>query len=95
MAELVDSVARRYEVLRPHLSEFQRRLWLGAEAAESGAGGVAVVAAATGVAADTVRRGRKEVDDGVARPRGGRANPAVAGSVPSPMTRSWWRRSSC
>jgi len=75
----VDSVARRYEVLRPHLSEFQRRLWLGAEAAELGPGGVAVVAAATGVAADTVRRGRKEADDGVApavgrsrKPGGGR-----------------------
>jgi hypothetical protein len=79
MAELADSTARRYEVLRPHLSEFQRRLWLGAEAAELGPGGVAVVAAATGVAADTVRRGRKEADDGVApapgrsrKPGGGR-----------------------
>jgi len=79
MAELVDSVARRYEVLRPHLSEFQRRLWLGAEAAELGAGGVAVVAAVTGVAADTVRRGRKEAEDGAApavgrsrKPGGGR-----------------------
>jgi hypothetical protein len=66
MADLADSVARRYEVLRPHLSEFQRRLWLGAEAAELGSGGVAVVAAATGVAADTVRRGRTEADDGSA-----------------------------
>src|SRR5258706_87162 len=46
--------------MRPHLNEFQRRLWLGAEAAELGPGGVAVVAAATGVAADTVRRGRAE-----------------------------------
>jgi hypothetical protein len=64
MADLADSVARRYEVMRPHLSEFQRRLWLGAEAAELGSGGVAVVAAATGVAADTVRRGRAEADDG-------------------------------
>jgi hypothetical protein len=72
MAELADSVARRYEVLRPHLSEFQRRLWLGAEAAELGPGGVAVVAAATGVATDTVRRGRKEADDGVA-PTAGRS----------------------
>src|SRR5450755_4372741 len=72
MAELVDSVARRYEVLRPHLSEFQRRSWLGAEAAESGPGGVAVVAAATGVAADTVRRGRKEAEDGAA-PAAGRS----------------------
>ena len=72
MSELADSVARRYEVLRPHLSEFQRRLWLGAEAAELGPGGVAVVAAATGVATDTVRRGRKEADDGVA-PTAGRS----------------------
>ena len=38
----------------PHLSEFQRRLWLGAEkAAELGPGGVALVAEATGVAAVT------------------------------------------
>ena len=66
MAELVDSVAWRYAVLRPHLNEFQRRLWLGAEAAELGPGGVAVVAKATGVAADTVRRGRKEAAEGAA-----------------------------
>jgi len=33
------SVARRYAVMRPHLTEFQRRLWLGAEAAELGPGG--------------------------------------------------------
>jgi hypothetical protein len=79
MADLADSVARRYAVIRPHLSEFQRRLWLGAEAAELGPGGVAVVAQATGVAADTVRRGRKEADEGVGpsagrsrRPGGGR-----------------------
>jgi len=79
MADLVDSVARRYAVLRPHLSEFQRRLWLGAEAAELGPGGVAIVAEACGVAADTVRRGRKEAADGTRpglgrsrRPGGGR-----------------------
>jgi len=79
MAELVDSVARRYAVVRPHLSEFQRRLWLGAEAVELGPGGVAIVAGATGVAADTVRRGRKEAECGAApgpgrsrRPGGGR-----------------------
>ena len=60
MADLEESLARRYQVLRPHLSELQRRLWLGAEAAELGSGGVAVVAAAVGVAADTVRRGRVE-----------------------------------
>src|SRR6187455_2421467 len=78
MADLAESVARRYAVLRPHLSEFQRRLWLGAEAAELGPGGVGVVAAATGVAADTVRRGRKEADDGIA-PGRGRARKAGGG----------------
>ena len=79
MADLAESVARRYAVMRPHLSEFQRRLWLGAEAAELGPGGVAIVAEAAGVAADTVRRGRKEADEGIApaagrsrRPGGGR-----------------------
>jgi Rhodopirellula transposase DDE domain len=78
MADLAESVARRYEVLRPHLSEFQRRLWLGVEAAELGSGGVAVVAAATGVAADTVRRGRKEADDGTA-PAAGRSRRSGGG----------------
>jgi hypothetical protein len=79
MTDVADSVARRYAVMRPHLTEFQRRLWLGAEAAELGPGGVAVVAAATRVAADTVRRGRKEAESGTApgqgrsrRPGGGR-----------------------
>ena len=78
MADLADSVARRYAVLRPHLSEFQRRLWLGAEAAELGPGGVAVVAAATGVAADTVRRGRKEADAGTG-PGAGRSRRSGGG----------------
>jgi hypothetical protein len=58
MGDAAETLARRFEVMRPHLSEFQRRLWLGAEAAELGPGGVAIVAGATGVAADTVRRGR-------------------------------------
>ncbi len=74
----MDSVARRYAVLRPHLNEFQRRLWLGAEAAELGPGGVAVVAKATGVAADTVRRGRKEADEGAA-PGSGRSRQSGGG----------------
>ncbi len=79
MADLAESLARRFEVLRPHLNELQRRLWLGAEAAELGSGGVAVVAAAVGVAPDTVRRGRREaqaLDPGSVvrsrRPGGGR-----------------------
>ena len=57
-----ESLARRWEVLRPHLNERQRRLWLGSEARELGSGGAERVAAALGVAADTVRRGRGELD---------------------------------
>ena len=48
----VESVARKYVVLRPHLDERQRRLFLGAEAREFGRGGIKVVAAATGVHPD-------------------------------------------
>jgi len=70
MADLAESVARRYGVLRPHMTEFQRRLWLGAGAAELGPSGVFIVAQATGVAADTVRRGRKEAEHGTAPGRG-------------------------
>ena len=64
MAAAEETLGRRYEVLRPHLNELQRRLWLGAEAAQLGPGGVAIVAEATGVAADTVRRGRSEIEGG-------------------------------
>jgi hypothetical protein len=58
MAVAVESLARRYGALRPHLTERQRRLWLGAEARELGAGGAVVVASAVEVAADTVRQPR-------------------------------------
>jgi hypothetical protein len=70
MSVVTESLARRYAALRPHLTERQRRLWLGAEARELGSGGPAVVARAVGVAADTVRRGRAELDDPAAPPMG-------------------------
>ena len=63
MSVVAESMARRYEALRPHLSERQRRLWLGSEARELGPGGAVLVAKALGVAADTVRRGRDELDE--------------------------------
>jgi transposase len=58
-----ESLARRWEALRPHLNERQRRLWLGSEARELGSGGAVRVASVLGVAADTVRRGRAELDE--------------------------------
>jgi hypothetical protein len=60
MADTVESMARRFALLAPHLTELQQRLWLGVEASELGSGGVGVVAEAVSVATDTVRRGRAE-----------------------------------
>ncbi len=60
-----ESVARRYAALRPYLDERQRRLVLGAEAAELGRGGIKTVARGTGVHPDTVAKGAAELDGGV------------------------------
>src|ERR1035437_6845681 len=79
MSDSVESLASRFEVLRPHLSERQCRVWLGAEARELGPGGVGIVAQAVVVAGDTVRRGRTELQEPLTlsyprsrRPGGGR-----------------------
>lgn len=63
MSADTDSLGRRYEAIRPHLTERQRRLWLGNEARELGRGGAGIVFEATGVAQDTILRGREELDD--------------------------------
>lgn len=59
---LAESVGRRYDVLRGHLDERQRRLFLGSEAGELGRGGIKVVAAVTGAHPDTVARGVRELE---------------------------------
>ena len=90
-ARVGESVARRYAVLRSHLDERQRRLVLGAEAAELGRGGITVVAAATGVHPDTVAKGVRELEGGaepsgrVRAPGGGRkpATETDPGLVPA------------
>ena len=63
MSAVMESLVRRYDAIRPHLTERQRRVWLGSEARELGSGGVGIVADAVGVSPDTVRRGRAELDD--------------------------------
>ena len=60
---VAESLVRRYDAVKPHLTERQRRVWLGVEARELGSGGVRIVADAVGVSPDTVRRGRDELDD--------------------------------
>ena len=93
MSPVRESVARRYDAVRPHLTERQCRVWLGAEARELGSGGVRVVADAAGVSPDTVRRGRDELDDpqplevgrsrvpGGGRKRAGELDPGLAGAL--------------
>src|SRR5437660_1020792 len=64
----MDEIARvrkKFLALQPTLSERTRRLWAGTEADALGRGGVAWVAAATGMAISTVRKGRDEVHRGV------------------------------
>jgi hypothetical protein len=63
MSPVAESLVRRYDAVKPHLTERQRRVWLGVEARELGSGGVRIVADAVGVSPDTVRRGRDELDD--------------------------------
>src|SRR3954453_13415581 len=70
MSGVVESVARGYEAIKPHLTERQRRVWLGSEARELGSGGVAWGADAVRVSRDTVRRGRTELDDPAPLPVG-------------------------
>ena len=77
-----DEIAARFVKIRPYLDERQRRLWLGVEAQALGAGGVPVVARATGADVKTVRRGRSELEAGaepdgrVRGPGGGRPSAA-------------------
>lgn len=61
MAQSVESVARKYALLHPHLDERQRRLVLGLEASELGRGGIKAVSVATGIHPDTIARGVREV----------------------------------
>ncbi len=63
-AEVRGQLARRFEVLLPHLNERQQRLALGTEARLLGHGGIRAVAEATGVSATTVRRGVAELESG-------------------------------
>ncbi|WP_329581902.1 ISAzo13 family transposase [Kitasatospora sp. NBC_01250] len=78
--EVRGQLARRFEVLLPHLNERQQRLALATEARLLGHGGVRLVARTAGVSETTVRKGVFELEAGVEplpegrarRPGGGR-----------------------
>jgi len=83
--DLEATVVAKYVVLEPLLDERARRLWAAAEARAIGFGGDALVSAATGLARQTIRRGREELA----------AGQVIAGGSggPVPVVRPW-RRSS-
>jgi hypothetical protein len=56
-------IREKFQVIRPVLSERARRLWAAAEARSLGRGGLSAVAAATGIARDTVRLGIRELGE--------------------------------
>jgi hypothetical protein len=63
-------IAERWRLLSSEFDERRRRLWAAAEASAHGAGGVAVVAQATGISCDTIRRGLAELEAGEPLERG-------------------------
>ena len=72
-------IAERWRLFGPECDERRRRSWAASEAKAHGPGGVQLVARATGISQDTIRRGLEELEAGerleparVRRPGGGR-----------------------
>jgi transposase len=59
----VERIRHKYVAIAPHLDERGRRQWAAVEARAIGWGGIAIVAAATGLSDRTVRTGIRELDD--------------------------------
>jgi hypothetical protein len=63
--ELEAAIVQKYAAIGPALNERSRRLWAAVESRAIGYGGDALVSAATGLARDTIRKGRSEVEQGI------------------------------
>lgn len=78
------AVAEKFAAVSGLLDERARRLWAAAESRSLGYGGDALVSAATGIARETIRNGRKElgveIEGRVRRPGAGR--PALSENQP-------------
>lgn len=60
-ATVVEGLRQKYQLLKSELDERGRRLWAASESLVLGHGGVKAVVEATGLAENTVRRGRREL----------------------------------
>jgi len=63
--DLEAEVVAKYAAIGPLLNERARRLWAATESRAIGYGGDALVSAATGLARQTIRNGRRELERGV------------------------------
>ena len=85
-----EAAARRYAVLRPHLDERQRRLLLGAEAAELGRAGSRRSRRRPGCIRTRCAAGARELEDGRRRAVG-RVRGAGGGRKTAPRPTRGWR----
>jgi hypothetical protein len=60
--DAVDELKQKYQTIGRHLDERHRRLWAAVEARAWGHGGIAQVAAVTGLSVRTIHRGLRELD---------------------------------
>jgi hypothetical protein len=63
--DLEATIVAKFTTMAPVLDERGRRLWAAAESTAIGYGGDALVSAATGLARETIRKGRRELVHGV------------------------------
>jgi transposase len=63
--EIEAAIVTKYAVVASVLNERARRLWAAAESRAIGYGGDALVSSATGMARETIRNGRREIERGV------------------------------
>lgn len=63
--ELEALIVGKYAAVAPVLDERARRLWAAAESNAIGYGGDALVSEATGIARQTIRNGRREIEQGI------------------------------
>jgi len=59
------TIVTKYSAVSPVLNERARRLWAATESRALGYGGDSLVSAATGLARETIRNGRREIERGV------------------------------
>jgi hypothetical protein len=82
-------IVSKYAVVAPVLDERARRLWAATESRAIGYGGDALVSAATGLARETIRHGRREIEGGVEDPRrvrrAGAGRPSINKTQPGVM----------